>query len=70
MLFVLQNIWGILVEVWDLIVTPFTSLGYVLAYFVNAIVFLGEFFVWMHPLLYACLLSVVVFGVIKFILAR
>lgn len=66
----LENIWGILVQAWDLIITPFTSLGYTLAYFVNAIVYVGEFFVWLHPMLYACVLAVIVLGVIKFILAR
>lgn len=70
MLQALENIWGILVQVWDLIITPFTSLGYTLAYLVNSVVFVGEFFVWLHPMLYACVLAVIVLGVIKFILAR
>lgn len=66
----LENIWGILVQAWDLLITPFTSLGYLLSFFVNSIVFLGEFFVWLNPFLYTCLLSVIVFGVMKFILSR
>lgn len=70
MLEALESIWGILVQAWDLIITPFTSLGYALAYLVNAVVFVGEFFVWLHPMLYACFLAVIVLGVIKFILAR
>lgn len=70
MIELLRSILGILGQYWEYISAPFVALGLALSYFYNALVFLAAFSLYLPPIIYASVICVVVFGIIKFILAR